>query len=84
MRFDSAERFYGGQTGLKPHISNEIAYVESPMWNSLRSGPHFFVFTTNIEIMKILTVNSHLSRTYDLSVNGYSELILYDLSRCTT
>ena len=35
MRFDSAERFYGGQTGLKPHISNEIAYVESPMWNSL-------------------------------------------------
>ena len=38
MRFDSAERFYGGQTGLKPHISNEIAYVESPMWNSLTTG----------------------------------------------
>ena len=29
-------------------------------------------------------VGSHLSRTYDLSVNEYSELILYDLSRCTT
>ena len=23
-------------TAIKPHISNEIVYVESPMWNSLR------------------------------------------------
>ena len=35
MCSDSSECFYDGQSRLKPHISNEIAYVKSPMWNSL-------------------------------------------------
>ena len=48
MCSDSSECFYDGESRLKPHISNEIACVKSPMWNSLPDMNTYITVTQSV------------------------------------